>query len=82
MQILIQGNGALRCVYDEAIDLTQFGLLKIKRGSYVEPDDHGSWTADLSVLNGPALGPFRLRSEALNAERQWLESHWLLSSNT
>jgi len=26
---------------------------------------------------GLLIGPFALRSEALEAEREWLESHWL-----
>ena len=77
MQILIGPGGTLRCVYDEAIDLTALGTLAIARGSHVEPDDSGRWTADLSPVAGPTLGPFACRSEALAAERQWLEEHWL-----
>ena len=29
-------------------------------------------------VGGPVLGPFDRRSEALEAERAWLEAHWLL----
>jgi hypothetical protein len=39
MQILVQPNGGVRCIYDEAIDLSSLGRLQIKRGSHVEPDD-------------------------------------------
>ena len=77
MQLLIEANGHLRCLYDEFLDLAQFGTLSIDRGSHVEPTDDGQWLADLSPVNGPSLGPFATRSEALAAERDWLEVHWL-----
>ncbi len=77
MQILIQPNGGVRCVYDEAINLSALGRVQISRGSHVEPDEDGRWFADMAVVLGPRLGPFALRSDALNAERDWLESHWL-----
>ncbi len=77
MQLVIRPNGQVRCVYDETIDLRQLGQLSVERGSTVEPDDAGDWFADLAVVDGPTLGPFTLRSEALAAEREWLESHWL-----
>ena len=51
--------------------------LTIQRGSHVEPNERGQWLADLAPVGGPVLGPFRLRSEALEAERDWLEQHWL-----
>ena len=59
------------------LDLNQLGLLKISRGSLVEPTFDGSWTADLSPVDGPVLGPFQSRGKALAAERQWLEKYWL-----
>jgi hypothetical protein len=31
-------------------------------------------------LGGPVLGPFDHRSDALKAEHDWLEKHWLLGS--
>lgn len=77
MQILIQPSGIARCLYDEAIDLSSLGLLQIERGSHVEPDQQGQWHADLSPVAGPRLGPFDHRSQALAAERQWLEANWL-----
>ncbi|MBL8794615.1 MAG: hypothetical protein JNM56_11980, partial [Planctomycetia bacterium] len=57
------------------------GLIAIRRASHVEPAAEGSWFADLSPVDGPVLGPFRLRSEALAAERRWLEDHWLTRSS-
>lgn len=78
MQILIMPDGAARYIYDEAVDLTALGRLTIQRGSHVEPDEKGNWIADLSPVGGPMLRPFARRSEALQAEADWLETHWLL----
>ncbi len=33
------------------------------------------WWADLLPVNGPVLGPFSTRSEALEAELRWLEDN-------
>ena len=78
MQLVVAPGGVVRCVYDETIDLTALGVLSISRGSHVEPTADGRWTADLTVVSGPTLGPFEHRSEALAAERAWLDEHWLL----
>ena len=77
MQIVIDPVGTAMCLYSEAIDLAELGHPEIKRGSHVEPDEHGQWNADMSPVNGPVLGPFDRRSVALAAEREWLETHWL-----
>ncbi len=77
MQLIIDPRGGVRCVYAETIDLAQIGRLTISRGSHVEPDEAGRWFADLAPVGGPKLGPFPQRSDALNAESEWLESHWL-----
>ena len=77
MQLLVQTDGEVRCLYDECIALSTLGLLSISRGSRVEPDHEGRWLLDLSPVGGPNLGPFNQRSEALQAERLWLETHWL-----
>ena len=77
MQLVIDPTGEVRCLYDETLPLADFGRLTISRGSLVEPTDAGLWTADLSPVGGPMLGPFATRSQALNAERDWLEAHWL-----
>jgi hypothetical protein len=76
MQLHIDLHGTLHCVYGEAIDLTSLGLLSIRRASHVEPDNQGRWWVDLAPVGGPRLGPFLKRSEALDAERAWLEAHW------
>ena len=77
MQLVIHADGSASCLYDEAIDLAALGNLKIERGSRVDPDEQGRWFADLAPVSGPKLGPFERRSEALDAERAWLEAYWL-----
>ena len=77
MQLVIKPTGVTTCVYTEAIDLAALGDLTIRRGSHVEPTADGQWTADMKPVNGPILGPFAHRSEALDAEVRWLHKHWL-----
>jgi len=77
MTLVIERDGTVRCLYDEAIDLSLLGIVSIARASHVEPDEVGQWWADLSPMGGPQLGPFIRRSEALAAEQQWLETNWL-----
>ena len=67
MQLVINRSGGVRCIYDELLLLAELGRLSIQRGSHVEPDDAGQWTADLSPVGGPLLGPFETRSAALDA---------------
>ena len=78
MQLRIDPDGAVHCLYDEAIDLSALGSVTIRRASHVEPDERGRWWADLSPVGGPTLGPFDRRSEALVAEKSWLNEHWLI----
>jgi hypothetical protein len=78
MHLVVTSDGSIRCLYDEALDLFALGRPTIARGSYVEPDGGGQWQADLSPVGGPLLGRFDRRSEALAAERAWLEAHWLV----
>jgi hypothetical protein len=82
MQIVINATGHARCVYGETIDLARLGEVEVSRASHVEPDDRGRWWADLSPVGGPVLGPFALRSTALRAESEWLETHWLEAVTT
>jgi hypothetical protein len=79
MQIVVTPEGTVRCLYDEALDLHALGRPVIRRGSYVEPTEDGRWTADLAPVGGPVMGPFRSRTQALGAEREWLERNWLIS---
>jgi hypothetical protein len=77
MQLVIEPAGTVRCLYAEKLDLHALGRPSIRRASHVEPDRQGRWAADLTPVGGPRLKPFIRRSEALQAERDWLESHWL-----
>jgi hypothetical protein len=77
MELLITTGGHVRAIYSEEIALRALGRLRITRASRVEPDGEGRWTADLTPVGGPILGPFSRRGEALAAEVGWLEAHWL-----
>jgi hypothetical protein len=72
MELFVDADGMTRCIYDEALDLRELGKLQITRASHVEPDVEGCWWADMGPVGGPVLGPFRNRTEALQAERGWL----------
>ncbi len=77
MQLIITAGGNARCIYGEAIPLSELGSLTIRRASHVEPTSDGMWLADLSPVAGPVLGPFPSRSAALDAEVAWLKAEWL-----
>lgn len=77
MQLHIDRDGTVRCLYGESIDLAALGQLAMRRASHVEPDECGHWWANLAPMGGPTLGPFCRRSEALLAEVCWLETAWL-----
>lgn len=72
MDLIISPGGDMHCIYGEAIDLAALGAVAIRRASHVEPDAEGQWFADLSPAGGPMLGPFTMRSQALDAEQRWL----------
>ncbi len=72
MELVIGTNGDVKCIYDEALNLRGFGQLTITRASNVEPDRDGFWWADMGPVDGPVLGPYESRTEALGAERAWL----------
>ncbi len=77
MHLIVDLRGTVRCLYGETIDLSMLGPVAITRASHVEPDAQGRWFADLAPVGGGVLGPFSRRSEALAAEQNWLENHWL-----
>ena len=81
MEMFIAPNGEVRCLYDETIDLSVLGTPVIQRASHVEPTAEGRWTADMSPCDGPILGPFARRSDALSAEQQWLSVHRLTGAH-
>ena len=72
MELVVGAGGDVRCIYGEELDLREIGKLQITRASHVEPDAEGYWWADMGPVDGPFLGPFKHRTEALEAERGWL----------
>lgn len=77
MTLVVGPDGTARCVYGEAINLRLLGETLVTRASHVEPTADGRWSAELSPVGGPLLGPFGRRSDALAAEIRWLDDHWL-----
>jgi hypothetical protein len=76
--IVVDQCGTIKFIYEDDLrSLLQAGHTQVKRVSHVEPTSEGRWTADLSPINGPVLGPFELRNEALNAEIKYLTDHVL-----
>ena len=71
-ELVVDAGGDVRCVYGEELDLREIGKLQITRASHVEPDRDGFWWADMGPVRGPVLGPFKNRTEALGAEREWI----------
>jgi hypothetical protein len=70
MELVVSPTGEITTLYTEVLDLAALGALNIARASQVEPDEQGRWWAH--IINGPTLGPFVRRSEALAAEVEWL----------
>lgn len=79
MNLIIEPDGRVRGIYGEAIALDALGSPRITRASHVEPDEQGRWLADMAPVGGPVLGHYARRTEALEAERAWLEENWLLT---
>ncbi|MFH5806653.1 hypothetical protein [Alienimonas sp. DA493] len=76
-ELFVSPDGTARGLYGELIDAGALGDSAVVRASHVEPAPGGGWTADLSPVGGPALGPFPLRSAALAAEADWLTRNLL-----
>ena len=75
IDIIISQTGQIRFIYnDDLLDLTRQGKTKIQRASHVEPCE-GGWQADMSPVDGPVLGPYITRAEALHHEVDWLLAH-------
>ena len=76
MDLFVAPDGSTKAIYSEEIDLHALGTATITRASHVEPNASGLWFADM--VDGPQLGPFTRRSEALAAEVAWLTENRLL----
>ena len=70
MELIVAPGGIVTAIYAETIDLSSLGTTTITRASHVEPDETGQWFA--AMVDGPTLGPFLKRSDALAAEIGWL----------
>jgi hypothetical protein len=77
MLIRFLEDGTAQAIYSEEIDLKELGKVKYSRASHVEPNEQGEWIADLTPIQGPMLGPFKLRSETIKSEILWLENNIL-----
>lgn len=76
--IRISPAGTIEFIYRDALrPLLTAGDAHIRRAAHVEPTPDGRWTADLTLINGPTLGPYVTRAEALTAETDWLTEYWL-----
>lgn len=75
--VTILPDGTIAFVWDDALAFTVgLGAVRMPRASNVEwPAGADGWIADMSPVNGPALGPFLERADALRAEREWLDAH-------
>jgi hypothetical protein len=72
--IVIAPDGSIRMLHDDRLQplVRLLGNPSIRRASHVEPTEEGQWTADMAPVQGPVLGPFPTRGEALAAEKAWL----------
>lgn len=79
MELIVSPTGEMRTIYSEELNLAAFGAPQIVRASHVEPDEQGGWSAQ--IIDGPKLGPFDRRSQAIEAEVAWLIEHRLRLPN-
>ena len=77
--IAVSISGEVSFIYDEELEaLEKSGASSTSRASNVEPEGDGTWTADFSPIgHNVRLTGFKKRSEALAAEKQWLEDNIL-----
>lgn len=76
-ELVIAPDGSIRFLWDDALaSLLTEGEASLFRASHVEPIGT-LWYADLALVDGPMLGPFTLRADALAAEAEWLTAHIL-----
>ena len=77
MIISIDNKGGVRAIYTDDFPWHALGKTLVQRASHVEPDHLGLWCADLTLSNGPKIGPFAKRADAIAAEVRWLERNRL-----
>ncbi len=81
-ELIIGLGGNVRMIYSELIEPHAFGEPRIERVSFAEPDQNGFWWATLTPVNGPRLGPYLMRSKAVEAEIAWLKEFLLEPAGT
>lgn len=76
MEITLLVGSQVQAIYsdDAAEMLKSVGNVSIARASHVEPAQ-GGWSADMSPVGGPVLGPFDRRGAAIDAEIAWLKEN-------
>ena len=75
LRLIVTAEGNVKFVWDDELaPLLALGKGIIGRASHVEPVGT-LWFADLAPVGGPLLGPFRWRSDALDAEQSWLNGN-------
>lgn len=78
LTVKVDIEGTMHFIWsDELVELLEAGRGEVRRASHVEPTTGGLWGADLSPVDGPLLGPFRTRREALDAEVAWLKTNYI-----
>lgn len=74
-------NGTIEFLYNDDLGpLMDLGTTTIQRASTVDPRQENSkvnWYADLALSQGPILGPFATRDQAIAAETLWLNENFL-----
>jgi len=76
MEITLLVGSQVHAIYsDDAAEMLELvGNVSIARASHVEPAQ-GGWSADMSPVGGPILGPFDRRGAAIDAEIAWLKEN-------
>lgn len=76
MEITLLIGSQVQAIYsDDAVEMLEsVGNVSIARASHVEPVGSG-WSADMSPVGGPVLGPFDRRGVAIDAEIAWLKEN-------
>lgn len=90
LRVTVERDGTVKAIYSDALlpVLDRLGGERtVTRASQVEPYDGSGgdrfaarfqghyWVADMRPSDGPVLGPFKRRADALDAEVEWLREH-------
>ena len=77
-ELVIAPDGSITFIHDDDVSesLAHIGQQQIRRASHVEPNHAGLWQADMAPVGGPVLPAYTRRSEALEAEVDWLHEHF------